>query len=50
MTLDSEVADGNKERDRDREALTLMPSNLDRALSGLRALRVLSDLMAAKSE
>lgn len=30
--------------------LTLMPSNLDSALSGLRALSVLSDLMAAKSE
>lgn len=39
-----------REIERNREALTLMPSNLDRALSGLRALRVLSDLMAAKSE
>lgn len=27
-----------------------MPSNLDRALRGLKALRVLKDLMAAKSE
>ena len=30
--------------------LTLMPSNLDRALRGLRARRVLRDLMAVKSE
>jgi len=30
--------------------LTRIPSNLDRALNGLRALRVLKDLMAPKSE
>lgn len=30
--------------------LTRMPSNLDRALRGLRARRVLRDLMAVKSE
>ena len=29
---------------------TLMPSNLERALSGLRARRVLRDLMAPNSE
>lgn len=30
--------------------LTRMPSNLDRALRGLKARRVLRDLIAAKSE
>lgn len=38
------------EREQEGEPLTLMPSNLDRALRGLRALRVRRDLMAAKSE
>lgn len=36
--------------DSKNDYLTLMPSNLDRALRGLRARSVLRDLMAVKSE
>lgn len=37
-------------RDKNFGLLTRMPSNLDRALRGLRARRVLRDFIAAKSE
>lgn len=44
------VAENHSKRINKRKCLTRIPSNLDRALSGLRALRVRRDLIAPKSE